>query len=205
MESAKADLSKHDDPDSFPSLSAICMATYWYCSCITRSPHVSSVYYVTHSLSCIILIVNSVAWILYLCQTSTELYVCVCVPLPPYMLYKHIYLLTARREGSTTWHTTHTFVCLFTSSTSWKIWNKGDVNSSLPDTNSLPNVTIGKENSVNYASTIAFLSSTCHLVLGKEKSLSRRQVTVSVLPDARQSQSIPSVVVRREWHTRQSA
>jgi hypothetical protein len=54
----------------------------------------------------------------------------------------------------------------------------------------LPSVTLGKERSANCTSATASLPSTfcralgkvfaeCHLVLGKEKSLSRRQVTVT--------------------------
>jgi hypothetical protein len=56
--------------------------------------------------------------------------------------------------------------------------------------NTLPSVTLGKERSVNCTSATASLPSTfcralgkdfaeCHLVLGKEKSPSRRQVTVT--------------------------
>ena len=56
--------------------------------------------------------------------------------------------------------------------------------------NTLPSVTLGKERSANCTSATASLPSTfcrafgkefaeCHLVLGKEKSTSRRQVTVT--------------------------
>jgi hypothetical protein len=56
--------------------------------------------------------------------------------------------------------------------------------------NTLPSVTLGKERSANCTSATASLPSTfcralgkefaeCHLVLGKEKSPSRRQVTVT--------------------------
>jgi hypothetical protein len=65
-------------------------------------------------------------------------------------------------------------------------------------TNALSSVTLGKEVSANYTSATTSLPSTfcralgkdfaeCHLVLGKEKSLSRRQVTVT--------EPLPSVLV----------
>jgi hypothetical protein len=60
----------------------------------------------------------------------------------------------------------------------------------LHSAKALPSVTLGKERSANCTSATASLPSTfrralgkdfaeCHLTLGKEKSLSRRQVTVT--------------------------
>jgi hypothetical protein len=60
----------------------------------------------------------------------------------------------------------------------------------LHSTKALPSVTLGKERSANCTSATTSLTSTfcralgkdfaeCHLTLGKEKSLSRRQVTVT--------------------------
>jgi hypothetical protein len=49
----------------------------------------------------------------------------------------------------------------------------------LHSTNALPSVTLGKERSVNCTSATASLPSTICRALGKEKSPSRRQVTVT--------------------------
>jgi hypothetical protein len=77
---------------------------------------------------------------------------------------------------------------------------------------SLPSVTLGKEVSANCTSAMASLSSTfcrsldkvfaeCHLVLGKEKSLSQHQVTMiepllSILPNTRQRLRLCQVSAR---------